>query len=48
MSAHHVVVVGAGFGGLETVHRLAGALSASPVPRSPIAKRGIATTARKR
>ena len=24
-SAHHVVVVGAGFGGLETVHRLAGA-----------------------
>ena len=25
MSAHHVVVVGAGFGGLETVHRLAGA-----------------------
>src|SRR6202044_352218 len=23
MSAHHVVVVGAGFGGLETVHRLA-------------------------
>jgi NADH dehydrogenase len=25
MSTHHVVVVGAGFGGLETVHRLAGA-----------------------
>src|ERR1700722_13821269 len=25
MSAHHVVVVGAGFGGLETVHRLASA-----------------------
>jgi NADH:quinone reductase (non-electrogenic) len=25
MSRHHVVVVGAGFGGLETVHRLAGA-----------------------
>ena len=25
MNAHHVVVVGAGFGGLETVHRLAGA-----------------------
>jgi NADH:ubiquinone reductase (H+-translocating) len=25
MSAHHVVVVGAGFGGLETVHRLGGA-----------------------
>jgi NADH:ubiquinone reductase (H+-translocating) len=25
MSAHHVVVVGAGFGGLETAHRLAGA-----------------------
>ena len=25
MSAHHVLVVGAGFGGLETVHRLAGA-----------------------
>jgi NADH dehydrogenase len=25
MTAHHVVVVGAGFGGLETVHRLAGA-----------------------
>ena len=25
MSAHHVVVVGGGFGGLETVHRLAGA-----------------------
>src|SRR5277367_795483 len=25
MSAHHVVVVGAGFAGLETVHRLAGA-----------------------
>ena len=25
MSAHQVVVVGAGFGGLETVHRLAGA-----------------------
>ena len=25
MSGHHVVVVGAGFGGLETVHRLAGA-----------------------
>jgi NADH dehydrogenase len=25
MSAHHVVVVGAGFGGLDTVHRLAGA-----------------------
>ncbi len=25
MSAHHVVVVGAGFGGLETVHGLAGA-----------------------
>ena len=25
MSEHHVVVVGAGFGGLETVHRLAGA-----------------------
>jgi NADH dehydrogenase len=25
MSAHHVVVVGAGFGGLEAVHRLAGA-----------------------
>ena len=24
MSSHHVVVVGAGFGGLETVHRLAG------------------------
>jgi NADH:ubiquinone reductase (H+-translocating) len=25
MTAHHVVVVGAGFGGLETVHQLAGA-----------------------
>ena len=25
MSAHHAVVVGAGFGGLEAVHRLAGA-----------------------
>ena len=25
LSRHHVVVVGAGFGGLETVHRLAGA-----------------------
>src|ERR1700684_905487 len=25
MSAHHVVVVGSGFGGLETVHQLAGA-----------------------
>ncbi len=25
MNAHHVVVIGAGFGGLETVHRLAGA-----------------------
>jgi len=25
VSPHHVVVVGAGFGGLETVHRLAGA-----------------------
>jgi NADH dehydrogenase len=24
-SSHHVVVIGAGFGGLETVHRLAGA-----------------------
>ena len=24
-SPHHVVVIGAGFGGLETVHRLAGA-----------------------
>src|ERR1022692_4844277 len=25
LSPHHVVVIGAGFGGLETVHRLAGA-----------------------
>src|ERR1700722_16267714 len=34
MSAHHVVVVGAGFGGLETVHRLrrgAGWLARAPV-----------------
>src|SRR3984957_7358198 len=34
MSAHHVVVVGAGFGGLETVHRLrrgAGWLRRAPV-----------------
>ena len=29
MNAHHVVVIGAGFGGLETVHRLAGRRSAS-------------------
>jgi hypothetical protein len=44
LNRHHVVVVGAGFGGLETVHRLAGApvrITTRPAPVQSIKRPSI-------